>query len=349
MKAAFLTGIRKVEVRDVPAPGKPGAGEALLRVDVLGVCGSDMHYFKEGRIGTQVVEYPFIVGHEFAATVEAVGDQVGDLRKGRRVAVDPLVACGQCDQCRNGRVHTCRDQRFMGCPGQMSGAMAQYVVMPARCCFPIPDEMTAEQAALTEPFSIALHARNLARTPECASVAILGCGPIGLCVLAALKAADPCEVYATDLLDERLALAGRLGADWTGNAAAGDVLAAIKRTQPLGMDRVFECAGKQETIDQAVELLAPGGTLVLVGIPPFDRFSLDMNLFRRKELRLQCVRRQNECVQTAIDMLAEGKVNLDALVTHHFLLEQSQQAFDMVADYRDGVVKAMIQISSETQ
>jgi threonine dehydrogenase-like Zn-dependent dehydrogenase len=174
---------------------------------------------------------------------------------------------------------------------------------------------------------------------------ILGCGPIGLCVLAAMKAATPCETYVTDLLDDRLRLAERYEADWTGNAASGDVAAQLKELQPLGMDRVFECAGKQETIDQAVELLAPGGTLVLVGIAPQDRISLDMNGLRRKELRVQCVRRQNECVEAAIEMLARGEIDLDPLVTHHFSLDQSQQAFDTVADYRDGVVKAMIHLS----
>lgn len=345
MKAVFLTGIGKLEVQDIPMPRLQHEDDVLLRVDVVGVCGSDMHYFKEGRIGSQVVQFPWIVGHEFGATVVEVGPAVGGLKEGQLVAVDPLISCQHCDQCHAGRSHTCRHQVFMGCPGQMPGCMCEYVVMPARCCFALPASMSAVDAALSEPFSIALHARNLAAAQEGQHVAILGCGPIGLSVLAALRASDPCEIYATDLLDYRLEVAQRLGADSTVNAATEDAAAALKESQPLGMDVVFECAGKQETIDQAVSILAPGGKLVLVGIPSQDRVSIDFNDLRRKELAVQSVRRQNECVEPAIEMLQSGEVDLSSLVTHHFDLGQSQQAFETVSAYRDGVVKAMIHVA----
>jgi L-iditol 2-dehydrogenase len=348
MKAVFLTGIGKLEMREIPAPQLQRPDDVLLRVEVVGVCGSDMHYFKEGRIGCQVVQFPWIVGHEFGGTIVEAGPEAGGRKKGQRVAVDPLVACGACDQCTGGRAHTCRSQIFMGCPGQMPGCMCEYVVMPARCCFPLPKSLTAQHAALSEPFSIALHARNLGQVQEGSSVAILGCGPIGLCVLAAIKRGEPCEVYATDLLDGRLEMARRFEADATYDAASQDVVQAILEEQPLGMQTVFECAGKPETIDQAIRLLAPGGRLVLVGIPPEDRISLDFNDLRRKELTVQCVRRQNECVEPALEMLDREEVRLDALVTHHFRLDQSQEAFDLVANYRDGVVKAMIHVGSPT-
>lgn len=345
MKAMYLTGIGQFAMQNIPAPAAPGADEVLLQVDVVGVCGSDVHYFRDGKIGCQVVQFPWIVGHEFGATVLQVGDDVCGLKRGQRVAVDPLVACHECDQCRAGRIHTCRNQKFMGCPGQLPGSMVERLVLPAACCFPLPNGLTAEQAALSEPLSIGLHARNLAGVREGGQVAILGSGPIGLCVLAALMKAEPCDVYMTDLLDNRLDLAEQFGAQWTGNAATQDVAAEILQCQPLGMDVIFECAGKQETIDQAVELLAPGGTLVLVGIPTDDRIGLDMNLLRRKELRVQCVRRQNECLAEALEMLSSGEIDLDGLVTHRFNLAQSQQAFELVRDYRDGVVKAMIEIA----
>ena len=345
MKAVYLSGIRQLSIGDLPEPKIENPDDVLLRVDVVGVCGSDMHYFKEGRIGCQVVEYPWIVGHELGATVWAVGPEVDGLAVGQKVAVDPLIACGKCDQCVFGRIHTCRDQKFLGCPGQLPGCMAQYIVMPARCCFPIPKKMTAQQAALTEPFAIALHARNLAKVEDGTQIAVLGCGPIGLCVMAALAEDGPHEIFATDLLDNRLEYAVRYGAEWTGNAGKIDVVKELSEVLPRGMDCVFECAGKQETIDQALQILTPGGTLVLVGIPPADRVSLDMNYLRRKELGVRCVRRQNECVEQAIEMVAGGKPELDNLVTHHFSLMESQRAFETVADYRDGVVKAMIQVS----
>ncbi|MGC9454229.1 MAG: zinc-dependent alcohol dehydrogenase [Phycisphaerae bacterium] len=345
MKAVFLTDIRRLELRDEPEPPAPGAGEVLLQVESVGVCGSDMHYYRSGRIGSQIIEYPWRVGHEFSARVLKRGEGVEGLPEGTRVAVDPLIVCGECDQCLSGREHTCRNQRFLGCPGQAPGCLAERVVMPAKCCFPVPETMTADQAALVEPMSIGLYAQRLSGVSEGASVGILGSGPIGLCVLAALRSAGEHAIYTTDLLDNRLELAKQLGAGWTGNAGALDVVAEILRAEPKGLDVVFECAGEQETLDQAVELLAPGGKMMIVGIPPDDRVSFDMNHMRRKELTLQNVRRQNECMTPTVELMGDGTINIDSLVTHRFGIGQTADAFDMVADYRDGVVKAMIQVS----
>lgn len=342
MKAALLTGIRKIEIRDVPLPRLVERDDVLIRVDTVGVCGSDLHYYRNGRIGVQVVQFPWIVGHECAGVVAEVGPGVTRVKVGDRVAVDPLVACGQCDQCLAGREHTCRGQKFLGCPGQLNGAMAEYLVMPDRCCLVMPAGMTFDQGVVCEPFAIGLWAVKLAAPVAGRKVAVLGTGPIGLCVIAALKAAGVGEVYATDLLDERVALAKRMGADWAANASRQDAAAAIVAARPKGLDIVFECAGRQETLDQAMQLLTPGGVAVIVGIPEGDRLSFDMNHARRKELTLRNVRRQNECAADAIRLVASGAVNLDPLVTHHFTLDQSQAAFDLVADYRDGVVKAMI-------
>ncbi len=344
MKAALLTDIRKIELRDVPPPCVAAADDVLIRVDTVGVCGSDLHYYRHGRIGVQVVQFPWIVGHECAGVVAAVGTGVTRVKVGDRVAVDPLVACGQCDQCRTGREHTCRRQQFLGCPGQLQGAMAELLVMPQRCCFPMPAGMTFDQAVACEPFAIGLWAVELAGPIVGRKIGVLGTGPIGLCVTAALKAAGACTIWATDLLDERVSLARRMGADWAANAAREDVVASISGAQPLGLDLVFECAGRQETLDQAMQLLAPGGAAIVVGIPEGDRLSFDMNYARRKELTLRNVRRQNDCTERAIRLVASGVVNLDPLVTHHFTLDQSQAAFDLVADYRDGVVKAMIHL-----
>jgi len=347
MKAAFLTGIRQVEIRETAEPRRLGPREVLLKINTVGVCGSDMHYYTQGRIGSQAVSYPFVVGHECAATVLETGAQVAGLRAGERLAIDPLVPCGQCDQCCMGRKHTCRNQNFLGCPGQLPGALAEYLVMPAECCFPIPASMTLVQAALIEPFSIGLYAARLANLAPAAKIGILGSGPIGLCVLLAARAAVDCPIYVTDLLDERLAVARRCGADWVGNPRREDVVAAISKLEPLGLDAVFECAGEQETLDQGVELLKPAGTLLLVGIPQGGRVSFDINSMRHKELRLHNVRRQNQCVAPAIEMVARGTVALDPLVTHYFRLAETQRAFDLVADRRDGVVKAIIHLAPE--
>jgi L-iditol 2-dehydrogenase len=345
LKAAFLTGLRRLEIREVPQPQIRDDSEVLLRVDVVGVCGSDVHVYREGQIGGLAAQFPWIVGHECAGTVAATGKSVRRLRKGTRVAVDPLISCGQCDQCRIGRRHTCRNQLFLATPGQAPGAMAEYLVIPACCCYPIPDSITFVQAALAEPLSIALHARNLANMKPRQSAAVLGCGPIGLSVLAALRHAGAGRVYATDLIDRRLEMARQFGADWIGSPKRQDIVAEISRAEPTGVDYVFECAGQQETIDQGVRILRPGGTLLLVGIPEEDRISIEIHPARRHELTLQNVRRQNDCVREAIDMVADGKVDLDAMATHHFNLGDSQAAFETVCERRDGVIKAIIHIA----
>jgi L-iditol 2-dehydrogenase len=346
MKAAFLTGIRQLEIRETPSPEIKGPHDVLLRVGAVGVCGSDVHYYTTGRIGSLVVKYPEWTGHECAGTVVGVGEEVKRLKVGQRVAVDPLIPCGHCDQCLSGREHTCRNQNFLACPGQGPGALAEYLVMPERSCYPIPDGMSMVQAAVIEPLSIGLYAQRLAEMQPGAKIAILGSGPIGLCTLLASRAACDCTVYATDLLDERLAMARRCGATWTGNPKQIDVVAAIRELEPLGVDFVFECAGQQETFDQAVELLKPGGTVLMIGIPEFDRIGFSIHTLRRQEIRLQSVRRQNNCMTPAIELVSKGAINLDQLVTHHFSLAETKKAFDLVADYRDGVVKAIVHVAA---
>lgn len=347
MKAALLTGIRKVEVCQVPQPAIEHDGQVLVKVETVGVCGSDMHYYRNGRIGSQVIKFPWSVGHECAGTVAGVGPGVKRLKTGDRIAVDPLIPCLVCDQCVAGFENTCRNQKFLGCPGQAPGALAEYLVMPEHCCIGIPQNLTMTQATLVEPFAIALHAQRLfagACTARHPRVAILGAGPIGLSVLAAMKAAGDCTIYMTEIRANRLALAARSGTDWVGDPNKQDVRADIAKLSPLGLDAVFECAGQQETLDLAADLLAPRGMLVLAGIPEGDRISFSPDALRRKELRLQNVRRQNACTVDAIELVSMGKVNLDAMVTHEFTLDQAAEAFEIVADYRDNVVKAMIHL-----
>jgi len=347
MKAVYLTNLRQMELRQVPTPCLERPHDVLLRVDTLGVCGSDVHYYKQGKIGSGVPAFPQLLGHELAATVREVGAAVKSLRPGQRVAVDPLVACGECDQCRAGRKHTCRKQQFLGNPGQLPGALVEYLVMPETCLSPVPDSLNDDEAAVVEPLSIGVYAGQLAQLQAGARVGIVGSGPIGLCTLLAVRAQTQAPVYVTDLVDERLVVARACGAAWTGNPRREDIVAAIHRLEPLGMDAVFECAGEQDAIDQSLELLKPGGTLLIVGIPELDRISLNINLMRRNELRIQNVRRQNECVERSIDLIASGRVDVRPLVTHHFSLEETARAFELVSARSDGVVKAIIRISPE--
>lgn len=357
MKAAFLTAPGRMSCGHAPDPELRAAGDVLLELQAVGICGSDLHYFRTGRIGNQVLEAPWIMGHECTAVVKEVGSAVRGLAPGDRVAVDPLIACGRCDQCRAGRKHTCREQHFLGCPGQQQGCLCERMVMPSECCFLVPQQLSIGAAVMVEPFAIALHALNLlggnaygshtdaSTKPSAAEgkhIAVLGAGPIGLCVLAALRWAGAAAVAVTDRLDYRLAMAERLGASSVHLIERGDSLAEMLARRPTGLDAVFDCTGEQAALDQAGALLAPGGTLVIVGIPETARVSFDLNAWRRKELTVKNVRRQNECTDRAVELLGSGEIRLDEVITHQFGLSDTQAAFDLVSSYRDRVGKALI-------
>ena len=342
MKAALLTGFRQFEIRQVPEPKIVKPTDVLIRIKMVGVCGSDIHYFTTGRIGSQVIKFPFTVGHEAAGIVEQVGRGVTRVKPGQRIAIDPAVYCGCCDQCRAGRENTCRELRFLGCPGQLSGALCEYLVLPEICCFPIKDHTTFEQATLSEPLAIALYAVDRTRFPAGATVAILGVGPIGMSVFHVLRTKKVGDVFVTDRIRDRLKFAEQLRPKWCGNPERTDVVKEISKIEPLLMDAVFECSVDKEAYGHAVKLLKPGGTLALVGIPGFDEVTFPIHELRRKEIAIINVRRQAHCTQKAIDLLERRKIRMDAMVTHHFPLAETRQAFDLVASYRDGVMKAMI-------
>jgi L-iditol 2-dehydrogenase len=339
-----LTGLRQMAIFDVPMPQLKADNDVLIRMTHVGVCGSDVHYYTTGRIGSQVVEYPFAVGHECAGIVEKTGAGVTRVKPGDRIAVEPSAPCHQCDQCLAGRPHTCRKLTFLGCPGQAEGCLSDYIMMKEDSCFPIPDNMTLEEAALSEPLSIGVYAVKLSIPMSHARIGIIGCGPIGLSVLmpSLLQGAE--KIYVTDKIDARLETAKKAGAAWTGNPLKSDIVADITQAEPLLLDAVFECCGQQEAVDQAIALLKPGGKMIFIGIPETDRISFNMDYMRRKEICVQNVRRQNHCMQAALDMIAGKKCNVGIMTTHRFPLEKTQAAFDLVADYRDGVVKAMIEI-----
>ena len=346
MKVAYFTALRELRILDEPKPVLARAGDVLLRMDRVGVCGSDVHYYVNGRIADQVVEYPATLGHECSATVAEIGAGVRRLNVGDRVAVDPALVCGTCDQCLKGRINTCREIQFMGCPGQAPGAVAEYSVMPAENCYPIPGSISLDVACLVEPLSVGLQAVRLGRIYPAMKMAILGAGPVGLSVLLCAKAVAVCTVYMTDLLDRRLDMAACMGADWTGNAKREDVEEAVARSEPAGLDLVFECSGDPACVNQGLRMLGPGGRLVIVGIPPSGGVEFDVHRMRTWELSVKSVRRQVGCIEPVIRLLSTGQIDARPLVTHRFGLEEIRDAFELVADYGDGVIKAVLDLSS---
>jgi L-iditol 2-dehydrogenase len=349
MKAMRLTGLRSMERQETPTPDLAHPGDVRVRMAVVGVCGSDVHYYEEGRIGGQVVRYPFTVGHEGAGIVEAIGAAVTRVKPGDRIALEPAQACGTCDQCLASRPHTCRKLRFLGCPGQAEGCLSEYIVIPEAGCVPIPDDMSFDQAALSEPLAIGVYAVRQSIPMRGARIGILGAGPIGLSVLLTARAQGAARIYVTDLVADRLAHAERAGAAAAGNPEREDVAARVKQAEPGGLDAVFECCGRQEALDQAVDLLKPGGKLMLIGIPPtLERVTFRIDPLRHKELCIQNVRRQNHCVQAALDLMRSGEVPAESLVTHRFPFEKTREAFELVSARADGVLKAMIDMPGAT-
>jgi len=345
MKTAILTAPGRIEIRESGVPEIRNQDDVLLRTALVSICGSDVHYFSEPRVGDLDLRYPVRLGHECAAVVEAVGPGVSRVKPGDRVSVEPAVSCGRCDQCLAGRPHTCRDLRFLGSPGQLDGSLAEFIVMPERNCHALPEGMDLAGGVLAEPLSIGLWAVDLAGGIKGRTAAVLGAGPIGLSVCLCLQVEDARGVFVTEKVVARLEAARTAGADWIGNPLETDVVAGILAREPLGLDLVFECCGQQEAIDQAVSLLKPGATLVMVGIPLEERISFDIGRLRRKELRVQNVRRQNHCLDRALDLMASRAIEAGFMATHTFPFGRVQEAFETVFDRRDGVIKAMISIA----
>jgi L-iditol 2-dehydrogenase len=218
----------------------------------------------------------------------------------------------------------------------------EYIVMPEESCFPLSSKLTPDHGSISEPMAIGIYAVKKSGGVKNLNIGILGFGPIGMSVMLAAKAQGSGNIYVTDKIDQRLAISNKEGAYFTGNPAKEDVVANILDKTKLGLDIVFECCGQQEAFDQAVQILKPGGKLIVVGIPEFDRWSMDVETTRRKEISLQFIRRQVDCVDSAIEMMDNGSINISNMVTHRFPFAKSKEAFDLVAGYRDGVMKAMI-------
>ena len=351
MKAAFLTGIRQIEIREIKKP-IPKKGEVLIKMASVGICGSDVHYYSTGRIGSQVVKYPFIVGHECSGIVEEITEQVTNVSVGSRVAIEPAVSCGICEFCISGRPNICPKVKFLGTPATsgasaIEGAFREYITIPARSAVPIPNSIDFDEAALTEVMAIAVHTVDLAKINHGETIAIFGSGPIGLGVLMIAKLAGASTIFATDLLENRLEMAKKLGADYIINPLKKNPLDLIKeKTEARGVDVTFETAGEQETINHSLGAVRIGGRVAIIGIPEIDKIYYSPEI-RRKEPVIYHVRRSNQAnrdLERAISLIEKGILKLKPLVTHRFSLNRIQDALDMVDGYKDGVVKAMIEM-----
>jgi L-iditol 2-dehydrogenase len=341
MKALVLHQRGDLRVDDVPEP-KAGPGQVLVRVRAVGVCGSDVHYYTHGRIGKQVVAQPMIQGHEGAGEIAALGKGVKGLCVGQRIAIEPANPCGHCEFCRTGRPNLCPTVQFCSTP-PTDGLMCKFAVIGARQCIPIPDRMTFDEAAMLEPLQVGVHANNLARVRPDETVAVVGSGSIGLACMQVARVAGAGRLIVTDKHDYRLRLARKLGATDTINVDKQDPEEVVKElTNGRGADCVFECTNRGTGAPQAYGLAGIGGRVILVGIPEEDEIVLDAHEPRRKELTVQYVRRSRHAARQAIDLVMSKRVDVKSWVSHRVPLSRAKQVFDLAAEYKDDVLKAVI-------
>jgi len=347
MLAARLHGPADLRVERVPRPGPPKHDEVLLRVKVTGICGSDLHTYLDARIGDAPVSSPLILGHEFSGVVLQAGADALDgngrrLEPGTRVAVDPAQPCLLCEPCQHGHPNLCRNIRFCSTYPN-DGSLSEWMLMPARCCFPVPKAISDIEAALLEPLGVALHAVDLAKVRAGHSVAILGAGSIGLFIQQVAKVAGADPIFVTDKFPWRLKVARQHGAIAIPCDQEDPVARIQKETAGRGVDVAIEAAWADHSVQQAAEMTRPGGRVVLVGIPSDDRLLLKHSTARRKGLTLKLCRRMKHTYPRAIQLVERGRLDLRGLVSHRFPLRRAGEAFALNAAYRDQVVKVIIE------
>jgi len=333
MKAARLHGVKDIRVEAVPDP-IPEADQILLATRAVTICGSDLHYYLEGAIGSDRPSQPHILGHEFAAEVI----ENGPLPKGTLVAVDPNRACGTCQWCAEGHPNLCPNVKFSGVP-PYHGALAEYVAARPEEVVVVPASFSPSDAAMLEPLGVAVHALDLAHLRPLDSVGVVGCGPIGLLILQVAAASGAGLRVVVDPIAERRELALHLGAEHAFATVdeANDVLG------PRGVDVVLEATDAQHGPEDAVKLTRIGGRLVLVGIPNGNRFSMDAGLVRRKGLTIKMARRMGHVYPRSIELVKRAQVTFAPLVTHRFSLGETPQAFALQASRANGVIKSCIE------
>lgn len=344
MKVAVMLGIGKMgfEERDIP---KAKDDEVLVKLEYVGICGSDLHYYETGAIGDYVVEPPFVLGHEPGGTVVEVGKNVKHLKVGDRVALEPGKTCGHCEFCKTGRYNLCPDVVFFATP-PVDGVFQEYVAHEADLCFKLPDNVSTLEGALIEPLAVGFHAAIQGDAHLGQRAVVMGAGCIGLVSMMALKARGVSEVYVVDIMEKRLEKALELGATGVINGAKEDVLERVKElTDGAGMDLVIETAGTEITTRQAIHMAKKGPNIVLVGYSKSGEMTLPMSLVLDKELTFKTVFRYRHIYPMAIDAVAAGKVNLKGIVTDVFGLDEAQKAMDYSVNNKADIVKAVIRIA----
>jgi L-iditol 2-dehydrogenase len=345
MRVAELIALRQFRVVERQI-ADPGPGEVQILVQAVGICGSDMHSYAEGGIGGKLCSYPMVLGHEPAGVVEKTGAGVSGWQQGDRVACEPALYCYHCEFCLAGRHNLCLKLRFLSSPGE-PGFFRDYVNLPARNLLALPPGLSAKEGSLVEPLAVALHSMKFGQPQPGETAAVFGAGPIGLLTVAVLKLSGVSRVWAIDPVPARRDLARQIGADESLDPHAVDVVRQILAdTAKRGVDIVFDCAAKGESLRQSIQVARSAGRVVFTGIPSEMESPIDFHSWRRKELAMFQVRRSNHEGEQARDILAANLSRFAPLITHTRPLSQIAQAFAQLERYEDGVGKSVIECSA---
>lgn len=328
MRAVRLHGIGDVRSHDEPAPAA-GAGESLVRVEAVGLCGSDLHWFDRGGIGDAVLTRPIVPGHEFAGTA-MTGPYAG-----RTVAVDPAIPCGRCPTCLQGHRNLCPTVQFAG-HGSVDGGLREVVAWPTQQLTPLPETLTAADGAMLEPLGVALHAWDLARPRVGATITVVGCGPIGLLLIQLARHFTAGSIVAVEPLEHRRAAALRYGADAAIDPRDADDPAFWSDRTDGGCDTVFETGSCDAAVRIALHAAQSGAKVALLGIPDDDRTTFPAALARRKGLSLLMVRRMKEMYERTAALVERGSIDVRSLVTSAYPLDAAGAAFSAAVG-RDGL------------
>lgn len=343
MKVAVMNGVGEMGFveREIP---QPADNEVLVKLEYVGICGSDMHYYETGRIGDYVVEPPFVLGHEPGGVVVEVGKNVTHLKVGDRVALEPGKTCGHCEYCREGKYNLCPDVVFFATP-PVDGVFQEYVAHEAALCFKLPENVDTLEGALIEPLAVGFHAAHQGGAHAGQTAVVFGAGCIGLVSMMALKAEGVSRVYVVDIMQKRLDKAMELGATGVINSMNTDVQEEIGRlTEGKGVDLVIETAGMEVTTRQAIHVTKKGATIVLVGYSKTGEMTLPLSLALDKELTFKTVFRYRHIYPMAIEAVASGKVNLKGIVSNIFNFDDIQAAMDKSVSDKANIVKSVVKI-----
>ncbi len=344
LKAAFLYGINDLRVEEIPNPKITRENEVIIKVGSVGICGSDLHYYKEGKLGIYSVTQPIILGHECAGYIVETGNQVKDFVIGDKVVLEPGNPCRKCDYCKGGKYNLCKEMKFLGTPPN-NGCLVEYLKISVDSIYRVPTNMTIEEGAMVEPLAVGMHAAERGSVKAGDSVVILGCGTIGLMTLQAARLSGAIKIIAVDTVKERLELAKQLGATDIINASTLDTIERVKMfTDGAGVDVAFECAGNEETVIQCLQITKSGGVAVLVGAPINNIFPVDMWDCVVREYDIRGVNCYVNIFPRAIASIANGRIQVKQLITHRFPLEQITNAFNTAYEQKKRALKVIINL-----